>query len=73
MHDNRIGGEVVSVLASSVVDRGFEYRGRVIPKTIKLVSVTSPQHLRVRTKTWLALNPNSASEWSDMSTVVSAS
>jgi hypothetical protein len=34
MHDNRIGGEVVSVLASSVVDRGFEYRGRVIPKTI---------------------------------------
>ena len=38
---NRIGGVMVSVLASSAVDRGFE-PGRVKPKTIKLVFVASP-------------------------------
>jgi hypothetical protein len=38
---NRIGGVMVSVIASSAVDRGFE-TARVIPKTIKLVFVASP-------------------------------
>ena len=38
---NRIGGVMVSVLASSAVDRGFE-PDRVKPKTIKLVFVASP-------------------------------
>ena len=38
---NRIGGLMVSVLASSAVDRGFE-PGQVKPKTIKLVFVTFP-------------------------------
>jgi hypothetical protein len=33
---------MVSMLASSAVDRGFE-TGRVKPKTIKLVFVSSPQ------------------------------
>jgi hypothetical protein len=38
---NRIGGVVVSVLASSAVGRELR-PGRVIPKTIKLVCVASP-------------------------------
>ena len=40
-HPNRIGGVMVSVLASSAVGRGFELRS-VKPKTIKLVVVASP-------------------------------
>jgi hypothetical protein len=52
---------MVSVLASSVVDRGFE-PGRVKPKTIKLVFVASSLSTR------LARNQNNVSEWSDMST-----
>ena len=38
---NRIGGVIVSMLASNAVDRGFE-PDRVKPKTIKLVFVASP-------------------------------
>ena len=38
---NLFGGVMVSVLASSAVDRGFE-PGRVKPKTMKLVFVASP-------------------------------
>ena len=38
---NVIGGVMVSLLASSSVDRGFE-PGRVKPKTIKLIFVASP-------------------------------
>ena len=37
---NRIGGVMVSVLASNAVERGFE-PGQVKPKTIKLVFVAS--------------------------------
>ena len=35
------GGVMVSVLASSALDRGFKYRS-VKPKTVKLVFVASP-------------------------------
>jgi hypothetical protein len=49
---------MVSVLASSAVDRGFKPRS-VKPKTIKLVFVASPlsmQHLGIRAKTgWLRI------------------
>ena len=38
---NRIGGVMVSVLASSVADCGFK-PDRVKPKTIKMVVVASP-------------------------------
>ena len=55
---NRIGGVIVSVLASSSVDRGFEPL-RVNTKTIKLVFVASPlstQHLGKREKTgWFGI------------------
>ena len=68
---NRIGCEMVSVLALSVVDRGSS-PGRAKPKKIKLVFVASPlfKHaaLRRERKDWLALNQNNVSQWSDMST-----
>ena len=38
---HRIGSVMVSMLTSSVVDRGFEPRS-VKPKTIKLVCIASP-------------------------------
>ena len=58
---NRIDDVIVSVLASSVVDR-------VKPKTMKLVCVASPHvALRSKSKYWLARNQNNVSEWSDIS------
>ena len=55
---NRIGGEMVSVLASSAVDRVFEHRSGQT-KTIQLVCVDSPlstQHSGERAKTgWLEI------------------
>jgi len=55
---NRISDIMVSVLVSSVVDRGFE-PGWVKPKTIQLVFVASPlstQHKGERAKTgWLEI------------------
>ena len=62
--ENRIGGVMVSMLASSAADRGFE------PKTIKLVFVASPlstQHEGERAD-WLAQNQINVSEWRNMST-----
>jgi hypothetical protein len=60
---------VVSVLPSSMVDRGFEPPGEVKPKTIKLVFVASPlstQYYRDRAKTgWLGIRIMC---WSDIST-----
>jgi hypothetical protein len=56
---NRIDGVMVSVLASSVVDRGLAPRGRVKPKNMKLVFVASQlntQHKGERAKTgWLGI------------------
>ena len=40
-YEDSIGGVMVSVLASSAVDRGFDPR-RVKPKTITMVFVASP-------------------------------
>jgi hypothetical protein len=39
---NRIGGIMLSILASSVIDCGFEPCVRLNPKTIKLVVIASP-------------------------------
>ena len=60
MHFNRFGGIMVSVLASSAVDRGVK------PKTMKLVFVASS--LSIKEKDWLVRDQNNVSEWSDMST-----
>ena len=58
------------VLASSVVDRGFEPRSGQT-KDYKIgICCFSVKHaaLRRKSKDWLARNQNNVSEWSDMST-----
>jgi hypothetical protein len=67
---HRIGGVMDSVLASSVVDRGFEPRSGQT-KDYKLgICCFSAKHaaLRRKRKYWLARNQNHVSEWSDIST-----
>ena len=67
---NRIGGVMISVLASSVVDRRFEPRsGQTKDYRIDMCCF-SAKHTAVRRKNkdWLARNQNNVSEWSDMST-----
>ena len=58
------------VLASSVVDRGFEPRSDQT-KDYKIgICCFSAKHaaLRRKNKDWLARNQNNVSEWSEMST-----
>ena len=60
-----IGGVMVSVLASSAVDRGFEPRsGQTKDYTIGICCF-SARHatLRRKSKDWLARNWNNVSEW----------
>jgi hypothetical protein len=67
---NRIAAVMVSVLASSAVDRGFEPRSGQA-KDYKIgMCCFSAKHaaLRRKSKDWLARNRNNVSEWSDMST-----
>ena len=60
---------MVSVLATSAVDRGFEPR----PGKTKYYKIGffcfSAKHAAIRSKSkyWLARNQNIVSEWSDMS------
>ena len=63
---------MVSVHASSVVDRGFEPRS-VQTKDYEIgICCFSANHatLRKNSKDWLAQNQNNVYEWSDMSTNV---
>jgi hypothetical protein len=67
---HRIGGVMVSVLASSAVDRGFEPQSGQT-KDYKIgICCFSAKHaaLRRKSKDWLARNQNNVSEWSDIST-----
>ena len=61
---------MVSVLASNVVDRGFESRsGQTKDYKIGIWSFSAKHAaLRIKSKDWLARNQNNVSEWSDMST-----
>ena len=66
---HRIGCVMVSVLASSVIDRGFEPRSGQT-KDYKIgMCCFSPKHaaLRRKSKDWLARNQNNVFEWSDIS------
>ena len=67
----RIGGVMVSVLSSSVVDRDREFESRLgQTKDYKIcICCFSDKHvaLRRKTKCWLARNQNNVSEWSDIS------
>ena len=59
---------MVSMLASSVVDHGFEPRSGHT-KDYKIgICCFSTNHaaLRRKSKDWLARNQNNVSEWSDM-------
>ena len=66
---NRISGVMVSVLASRVVDRGFEPRSGQT-KDYKIgICCFSAKHaaLSRKSKDWLARNQNNVSKWSDIS------
>jgi hypothetical protein len=70
-HDpvNRSGGVMVSVLASSAVDRGFEHRSGQT-KDYKIgICCFSIKHTALRrwSKDWLAQNQVNMSVWGDMS------
>ena len=60
---------MVSVLASSAVDRGFEPRLGQTKDYNNGICCFSAKYaaLRRKSKDWLALNQNNVSEWSDMS------
>ena len=60
---------MVSVIASSVVDRGFEPRSGQT-KDYKIgICCFSAKHaaLRLKSKDWLLRNQDNVSEWGDMS------
>ena len=61
---------MVSVLAPSAVDRGFEPRsGQTKDYKIGMCCFSVNQAaLRRKSKDWLARNQNNVSEWSEMST-----
>jgi len=67
---NRTGGVMVSVLASSPVDRGLELRSSQTKDYEIGICCLSAKNatLRRKSKDWLARNQNNVSEWSDMST-----
>jgi hypothetical protein len=66
---NRIGGVIVSVLASSAVDRGFESRSDQTEDYKIGICCFSAKHaaLRKKSKNWLARNQINVSAWSNMS------
>ena len=61
---------MVSVLASSAVDRGFEPRSDQTKDYAIGICCFSAKHaaLRRKIKDWLARTQDNVSEWSDMST-----
>ena len=68
VHFNRIGGVMVRVLTSSVVDRGLKLQyGQTKDYKISICCFSAKHAaLRRTSKDWLARNQNNASEWSDM-------
>ena len=66
VYNNRIGGVVVSVLASSVVDREFESRSGKARVCKICIFCFSAKLLTIRRKSidWLSRNQNNVCEWS---------
>ena len=66
---NRIGGVIVSDLASSVVDRGFEPRsGQIKDYNIGIYCFSAKYAaLGRKSKDWLARNQENVFKWGDMS------
>jgi hypothetical protein len=69
MFIDRIGGVMVSVIASSAVDRGLESRSGKTKDYKSGICCFSAKHtaLRSKSKDWLARIQNNVSKWSDMS------
>jgi hypothetical protein len=69
LRTNRIGGVMVSVVASSVGDREFESRSDQTKHYKIGICCFSSKHasLNRKSKDWLAKNQDNVSEWSDMS------
>ena len=67
---NRIGSVMVSVLASSAIDCGYEPRSCQTKEYRIGICCFSAKNaaLRRKSKDWLARNQNNVSEWSDIST-----
>jgi hypothetical protein len=67
---NRIGSVMVSVLASSTIDCGYEPRsGQTKEYKIGICCFSAKNaSLRRKSKDWLFRNQNNVSEWSDIST-----
>ena len=65
----RISVEMVSMLYSSAVDRGFESRSGQTKDYIIGICCFSAKHaaLRRKSKDWLAWNQDNVSKWVDMS------
>ena len=70
LEPHNIGGVMVSVLASSAVDRGFEPRSGQTKDYNIGICCFSAKHaaLRKRNKDWSVRIQNNVSEWSYMST-----
>ena len=67
MKINRIGGVMVSVFISSVVDRGFVTSSGRDYKIGMCCFSAKHAALRRKSKDWLAQNQDNVSEWDDMS------
>jgi hypothetical protein len=67
---NRIGNVMVSVLASSAIDCGYDPRsGQTKEYKIGMCCFSAKNAaLRRKSKDWLDRNQNNVSEWSDIST-----
>ena len=66
---NRIGGVMVSVLASSAVDRGFKPLSGQTKRNTICICCFPAKHvtLRINSKDLLAKNEDNVSRWGDVS------
>jgi hypothetical protein len=69
-YKNRISGIMVSMLSSSVVDRGFDPQSGKTKDSKLCICCFSTKYTVVRRKSkdWLAQNQDNVSEWGNMST-----
>ena len=67
---SRVGSVMVSELASSAIDCGFETRSSQTKEYKIGMCCVSAKHasLRSKSKDWMTRNQNNVSEWSDIST-----
>ena len=61
-HSNHIGGVMVSALASSVGDRGFEPRSGKTNKCNQVVFLLYARSIKEKEQCWLARNLDNVSE-----------